>query len=148
MLDRRAPRAGTAALLALVLGAAAACGGTADDGDGSGNDGATAGADSSGSPTSDTGEVTVSPDALVVDVTIEGGQVTPNAERVEAEIGQQIVFRVTSDTTTEIHGHATPEFSWAIEPGSSEHEVTFDEPASVTVETHDPDRTLVQLVVR
>lgn len=151
MNTRAGRRFAVATLTVAVALAGAACGGRADVDDEAGGGGsASEGATSDGaSPdaTEDTG-TEVPDDALVIDVTIEGDTVTPNAERVEAAVGQPVVFQVTSDTTSELHGHASPEFEFEIEPGTSTHTVTFDEPASVTVELHDPDRTLVQLIVR
>lgn len=146
------------ALATVVALAGAGCGGRADEDTGStglsassSSAGASADASSTaGTPSggASTDASAIPEDALVIDVEIEGDTVTPNAERLDAEVGQPIVFRITSDTTSELHGHASPEFSFDIEPGTSEHTVTFEEPASVTVELHDPDRTLVQIVVR
>lgn len=138
-------RAVALALAAVVVTVAAACGGTADDPEN--------GADSTSSNSTSTpqpsGTSTDLPDdALIVEVTLEGDSVTPNAERIDAELGQTIVFRVTSDITTSIHGHATPEFHWDVEPGTTDFELRYDEPVNVTIELHDPARTLVQLVVQ
>lgn len=158
-MNTRAVRPLVAVALATVVAlAGAACGGQADEDTGSAGSSASsssagsssAGASSDGTPSGEasTDASAIPEDAVVIDVEIEGDTVSPNAERVDAEVGQPIVFRITSDTTSELHGHASPEFSFDIEPGTSEHTVTFDEPASVTVELHDPDRTLVQIVVR
>ena len=73
---------------------------------------------------------------------------SPDAERVEASVGQQIVFRVSTDVPIEIHGHTNPEFTIEAQPGTSDHTTTIDQVGSYEIELHDPDRLLVRLDVR
>ncbi len=46
-----------------------------------------------------------SPAALVIDITIAGGKVNPNGQKINASVGQQVTLNVTSDETDEIHAH-------------------------------------------
>lgn len=87
-------------------------------------------------------------EGTVIDVTIEGGDVSPKGERVRVAVGEPITFRVTSDVADEAHVHATPDQEFAITPGRSEHVVTVATPGLVEVELHDLGITLVQLEAR
>lgn len=151
-MTRRPTRRTATALVvgALTLGLVA-CGGRADE-DGTGSDSTPTGSGSgssseSASPGSPPATSSTA-DSVVVDVTIEGGEVRPNGERLEATVGQPIVFRITTDVAAEIHGHSSPEFTIEAAPGTSEHTVTIDTPSSVDVELHDPERLLVRIDVR
>lgn len=135
-------------LAAVVALAGVACGGKADVTEETGEQSTSPTGVSSNEEDASGTSTAIGDDAILVEVTISGDEVTPNAERVEAEIGQPVVFRITSDVATEIHGHATPEFTWSVEPGTVEETLVYDEPVSVTIELHDPPRTLVQLIVR
>ena len=66
---------------------------------------ASAPSSSASSSTSDSPTPAVGPAALVVDITIAGGKVTPNGQKVPVKVGQQVTLRVTSDEDDEIHAH-------------------------------------------
>lgn len=89
------------------------------------------------------------PEGVVVDVTIADGEVTPQGDRVEVEVGEPVTLRVTSDEADEIHVHSDPEHSLDVEAGTPD-ELTFtvDRPGQVAVESHHLDVTIVQLVAR
>ena len=120
--------------LAATLTAAAlslsACGGTAEDG-------APSGSASSAAPSSGT----------TVDITIKDGKVTPNGERVKAELGSPVTLRIDADTSGEIHVHSTPEQEIEFEKGTSTHRLTLDQPGIVDVEDHALEQVIVQLQV-
>ena len=42
---------------------------------------------------------------LTIPITIAGGQVQPNGEKITARLGQEIVLRVPSEEADEIHAH-------------------------------------------
>ncbi|TCI99028.1 hypothetical protein [Aeromicrobium sp. IC_218] len=89
------------------------------------------------------------PEGVVVDVTIAGGEVTPQGDRVEVEVGEPVTLRVTSDEADEIHVHSDPEHSLEVEAGTpGELTFTVDRPGQVAVESHHLDVTIVQLVAR
>ncbi len=87
--------------------------------------------------------------AVVVEVVIAGGQVTPLAKKVEAKVGEPITLHVTSDADEEIHVHSDPEHEYEVAAGDNESfSFTIDTPGQVAVEAHHLDVTIVELVVR
>lgn len=89
------------------------------------------------------------PEGVVVDVTIAGGEVTPQGERVEVEVGEPVTLRVTSDVADEIHVHSDPEHALDVEPDvPGELTFTVERPGQVAVESHATHTTIVQLVAR
>lgn len=136
----------TVAVAATLAVTASACGGTADEAgpeESTSSSSTTTSGATSGSASAEPG---VEP--VMIDVVVDGDSVSPNASRVEAAVGQPIVFRVTTDVAAEIHGHTDPEFTIDAEPGTSEHTVTIDRAGSYDVELHDPERLLVRVDVR
>ncbi|MFC7492945.1 MULTISPECIES: hypothetical protein [unclassified Nocardioides] len=99
-------------------------------------------------PSSNGGSSGGSTDAKVVEVTFEGGTVTPNGERVEVAVGQDVELAVTADEPGEIHVHSDPEQE--LEYAAGESTVTIqgiDRPGVVDVESHTLDQVIVQLEV-
>ncbi len=86
--------------------------------------------------------------SVALTVTREGGEFTPNGERVELGVDQTLVLTVTADEAGDLHVHSTPEQEIAYEEGTSEHEITIDRPGVVEVESHEPDVVVLQLEVR
>lgn len=87
------------------------------------------------------------PKGVVVEMSFQGDQITPNGERILAEVGEPILLRIESDRAGELHVHSTPEQEVAFGRGSSEHELVVDQPGVVEVEEHESGRVLVQLQV-
>ena len=87
-------------------------------------------------------------DSVAITVTREGGEFTPNGERVELGVDQTLVLTIDSDEAGELHVHSTPEQDIEYDAGSSEHELVINRPGVVEVESHDPDVVLLQLEVR
>lgn len=115
-------RRALAALTAtLVLSVALAACGSDDEGGGAGND--------------------------PIEVTFEGGDVTPKGERVEVSTGT-VTFTVTADEPGAIHVHSSPEQEFDYESGTHDYEVDIDTPGVVEVESHDLDVVIVQLEVK
>ncbi|BBZ13966.1 cupredoxin domain-containing protein [Mycobacterium branderi] len=90
-----------------------------------------------------------STNALVVDVTIAHGQVTPANATLQAKVHQPITFRVTSDSADELHVHSVPdhEFQVAASPNQT-FQFSVDVPGNVDVELHHLDRTIATIQVR
>jgi ABC-type glycerol-3-phosphate transport system substrate-binding protein len=89
-----------------------------------------------------------STDPKVIKVTISGDSVTPNGERVDVAVGQEIQLEVTADEAGEIHVHSSPEQELEYEAGT--HTVTIqgiDKPGTVDVESHALEKVIVQLEV-
>ena len=89
------------------------------------------------------------PDRLVVDVKIQGGNVTPTNAQLEAGVNEPIVVKVDSDAVDELHVHSNPEHSYEIEakPGQS-FQFTVAVPGKVDVELHDLNKTVATITVR
>ena len=90
-----------------------------------------------------------SPAGTTIDVTFDGDTVTPNGDRLEVELGQDVTLVVTADEPGEIHVHSTPEQELEYDAGTSTLIVTnLDRPGIVDIESHDLDKVIVQLEVR
>jgi hypothetical protein len=101
------------------------------------------GSDDSDSPSGD------SADPKVIEVTIEGDSVTPNGERVDVAVGQDIELKVTADEAGEIHVHSSPEKELEYDEGETTVTIQgIDQPGTVDVESHALDKVIVQLEVR
>lgn len=85
----------------------------------------------------------------VIEVTVEGDSITPNGERVEVAVGQEVDLEVTADAPGEIHVHSSPEQELEYDAGESTLTIEgIDTPGVVDVESHDLDKVIVQLEVR
>jgi hypothetical protein len=84
-----------------------------------------------------------------IDVTIEGDDLTPNGDRVEVKVGQPIEFVVKADAEGEIHVHSDPEREFEYAEGTTTlPPFTIDKPGIVEVESHNLEKTIVQLEVK
>lgn len=90
---------------------------------------------------------TPEPSGVVVEISISGDEVTPNGERVLADLGEPVVLSIRSDRPGELHVHSTPEQEVAFGSGRSKHELRFEQPGVIEVEDHDSGRVIVQLQV-
>ena len=88
------------------------------------------------------------PKGTVVDITFSGDSVKPNGERIDAKVGEPLTLNVTADEPGELHVHSTPEQEVAYDAGTSTHQVTFDQPGIVDIESHHLDKVVVQVEVR
>ncbi|WP_370331297.1 hypothetical protein [Mycolicibacterium hippocampi] len=134
----------TAAAAVVLCG----CGGSGDGGTAaSGDTAAGSPAATAVSPTENTDAVQPAP--LVIDITVEGGEVTPTNVMHEAAVGQPIELRVDSDSADELHVHSTPEhtFDVGVGPGQT-YRFTVDMPGRVDVELHDLHKTVATIQVR
>lgn len=133
--------ASVAALSCLFL--AAGCGGE----DSSGTDAPASGAGRAGSSgPSQAGEDPQQ--AQRIEVTIRGDSVTPNGDRVEVRAGAPIELVVTADRPGEIHVHSSPEQELEYDAGTTTLRLKIDQPGVVDVESHELEKTIVQLEVR
>ena len=85
----------------------------------------------------------------VIEVTIEGDSLTPNGERVEVSVGQEVELEVTADEAGEIHVHSSPEQELEYQEGETTVTIQgIDQPGTVDVESHSLEKVIVQLEVR
>ncbi|MGV0791999.1 hypothetical protein [Mycolicibacterium sp. XJ1819] len=88
-------------------------------------------------------------DRLMIDVTIEAGEVTPTNERLQARVDEPIIIRVNSDAADELHVHSNPEHTFAIEPRAGQiFQFTVDVPGTVEIELHELQRTIATVAVQ
>jgi ABC-type glycerol-3-phosphate transport system substrate-binding protein len=84
-----------------------------------------------------------------IEVTIEGESVTPNGERVEVAVGQDVELDVTADAPGTIHVHSSPEQELEYDAGESTVTIDgIDKPGTVDIESHELEKVIVQLEVR
>ena len=89
------------------------------------------------------------PEAVVIDIKIADGNVSPLNARTDAVVGQPIVLRVDSDVADELHVHSNPDQEFTVEPVTGqEFRFTVTVPGQVAVELHEADRTVTTLLVR
>jgi len=82
-----------------------------------------------------------------IEIKFSKGTVTPNGDRVEVGVGQPIDLVVEADEAGEIHMHSEPEQEFEYAAGTTTFEIEIDKPGVVEVESHDLDKTIVQLEV-
>lgn len=86
---------------------------------------------------------------VVVDIAIKDGRTSPQGDRIDAKVGQEVTLRISSDAAEEIHVHSDPEHAFQVGAGDQvEKSFTVEKPGQVAVEAHDLGVTIVQLVVR
>ncbi|WNG87403.1 hypothetical protein C6A87_027295 [Mycobacterium sp. ITM-2016-00317] len=136
----------------LALGAAAmllaGCAGSGDSGSGESADDATTSSTAAAAPTT-SGDAQAPPEQLVIDIAIEGGDVTPVNARFQATVGEPIELRVDSDMTDELHVHSTPEHSFDVGIGPAQtFRFTVEVPGRVDVELHRLHKTVATIQVQ
>ena len=87
--------------------------------------------------------------ALTIPITITGGQVTPNGEKLTAKVGQEVVLQVTSDEDDEIHAHTGGDGYELEVPANTPTTGTFTptSPGSFEIESHHLEKVVVVLNV-
>ena len=143
---QRPRRLGAAAALVVCWGLVA-CGGPAEPGPAP----ATGSTPAASAGTSDPAPSADSSDRVVVDITIAGGEVTPNGEKVDVAVGQEVELNVTSDVDDEIHAHTDDADGYALEVRAgvpATGRLTVSSPGSFEVESHHLEKIIVILNVR
>jgi hypothetical protein len=88
------------------------------------------------------------PQGPVLEVTIDGEDVSPNGQRIELSRGEPLVIEFRSDRAGELHVHAKPEQFVEFPAGSSTRELVIDVPGLVEVEEHETGAVVAQLEVQ
>ncbi|GAA1971775.1 hypothetical protein GCM10009798_35940 [Nocardioides panacihumi] len=89
------------------------------------------------------------PSTKTIDIKFEGKSVTPNGERVNVAIGQEVKFVVTADAPGEIHVHSSPEKQLEYGTGTTILDLgSFKTAGIIEVESHSLEKTIVQLEVK
>lgn len=85
-------------------------------------------------------------DRLTIDISIEGGNVTPTNARLQGKLGEPIVLRVNSDAADELHVHSVPEHTFRVDPTPGQmFQFTVDVPGNVDIELHDLNRVIASV---
>ncbi len=116
---------------------AAAASGLSGCGGGSGSPGSSGSGTPSSSPTGRAG--------TSIDITIEGGKVSPNGTRVKVQVDAPVTLHIDADAAGEIHVHSTPEQEIEFPQGTSTRRLTISTPGIIDVEDHALDQVIVQL---
>ena len=87
--------------------------------------------------------------ALTIPITIAGGKVTPNGEKMTASVGQEVVLQVTSDEADEIHAHTGGDgYELEVPAGTpTTGQFTPTSPGSFEIESHHLEKVIVVLNV-
>ena len=103
----------------------------------------------SASPTSTPTETSAA-DTVTIDITIADGQVSPNGEKINVELGQTIVLNVTSDEADAIHAHTEGDgYELEVPAGKKvTGKFAINGPGSYEVESHHLEKTIVILNAR
>jgi hypothetical protein len=89
------------------------------------------------------------PARLLIDVQIKGGEVTPTNQQLQAGVKEQIVIRVNSDVTDQLHVHSNPEHTFNIEAKPMQSfQFAVDVPGNVDVELHQLNKTIATIQVQ
>jgi uncharacterized protein YcfL len=83
-----------------------------------------------------------------IEIKIQGDDVEPSGERVQAKVGEPITLHISSDRDAELHVHSSPEQELEVKPGESTKTLTIDTPGIVEVEEHHTETVMLQLEVR
>lgn len=88
--------------------------------------------------------------AVVVDIVVADGEVTPAGKQVEVRVGQRVELRVDSDVADELHVHSAPaEKLFEISAGDDQRfQLVPQQPGQFDVEVHSSGTLVAQLVVR
>lgn len=103
-------------------------------------------ATSSAAPASPTTESTDLGPLLTV--TIDGDQISPNAEEIDLGTGDKLLVEVQSDRAGELHVHAAPEQFIEFAAGTTNSEIVVNTPGTVEVEDHDTSAVVALIEVR
>jgi hypothetical protein len=149
-------RSTTSTLAALALGLALAttgCAGPAEETDTAPEAPASSPSESptSESPTSESPSPTKGPEepsAPMLEVTVEGDRITPNAQQVKLAVGEPLLIEFTSDRAGELHVHSKPEQYVDFGAGTTRHRLVVETPGTVEVEEHESGAVVAVLEVR
>jgi hypothetical protein len=87
------------------------------------------------------------PETTTIKITFHGEEMTPSGERIKVEAGEPIDLAVTADRPGEIHVHSDPEQTFSYDEGTQTFTLQISRPGVVEVESHDLEKTIVQLEV-
>lgn len=84
----------------------------------------------------------------VIDVTFDGGKVTPDGASIKVAAGKPVTLHIVADEPGELHVHSSPENEIKYPAGTTDVSFTIDQPGVVEMESHTLDKLVAQLEVR
>lgn len=84
----------------------------------------------------------------VLTVTIDGDEVSPNAEEIDLGTGEKLLVEIDSDRAGELHVHAASEQFVEFAEGTTKSEIVVNTPGTVEVEDHDTSAVVALIEVR
>ncbi len=84
----------------------------------------------------------------VIDVTFDGGKVTPEGASIKVAAGKPVTLHIVADEPGELHVHSSPENEIKYPAGTTDVSFTIDQPGVVEMESHTLDKLVAQLEVR
>lgn len=104
---------------------------------------------SAGSPSASGSSSEVPADAVVIDVTLKDGKVTPSGDKIKVSVGQTVLIKVTSDHDDEVHVHSDPGVEIEVKAGEpTQGSFVAQEKGSFEVESHHPHKIIAILNVQ
>jgi predicted small lipoprotein YifL len=88
------------------------------------------------------------PAGATLDVTVNGGNVSPMGRTIEMATGDVLTVRITADRAGELHVHSSPEQMVEFGQGRTRQGVKIDKPGQVDVEEHDSGALVARLLVK
>lgn len=82
-----------------------------------------------------------------ITITIQGDEVDPNGKRFDIDRDQPVTLTIEADKAGELHVHSKPEQEIEYDAGESTHELSFDKPGIVAVESHALEKTILEFKV-
>lgn len=83
----------------------------------------------------------------VIEISLKDGKVTPNGDRIALTKGTILRLKITSDRDDEVHVHGY-DVEIPVRSGASvTKDITLEQVGRFEIESHDPQFTIVQLVV-
>lgn len=83
-----------------------------------------------------------------IEITINGSDVTPNGDRVQVAVNQEVDLEITADKAGSLHVHSDPEQTLPYKQGETSVKIAINRPGIVAVESHALNKVIVQLEVR
>ena len=81
-------------------------------------------------------------------VTIDGDEVSPNAEEIDLGTGEKLLVEIDSDRAGELHVHSASEQFIEFADGTTNSEIVVNRPGTVEVEDHDTSAVVALIEVR
>lgn len=80
-------------------------------------------------------------------ITIDGEEVSPNAEEIHLGTGEKLLVEIDSDRAGELHIHSAPEQFVQFAEGTTDGEIVVNTPGTVEVEDHDTSAVVALIEV-